>query len=393
MPSLAPAANPAWPRHAASAVRDLRGGMQLVADGVQLGIDRIEAAHDRMARVEPPVRGVRVPRPHSGWGAAVYHGLRGTAGLAGGATDFALASLQASLADPRGDGEPGEPSPRREALLAVLNALVGDHLQRTGNPLVIRTRLQRAGAPAPRVLVLVHDLALDPLQERRHGPALAAAVEGTAVLAHYSTGRPVAAVGRELAAELQAMLSHWPLPLQRVALVGHGLGGLVLRSALHQAGRSGMAWPDRVRHLVFLGTPHGGADPQRVLAWVARLGAGRAAGLLPLGRLPQRHSAGIDDFIHGRVLAADPGHGRALPQDDVAGLPPTLRAHAIAGALGDGRTDGLVAVASALGRGEGAAADVLALPDDRRWVAQGVDHLGLLASDAVFRRMRQWLSA
>ncbi|WBY00367.1 alpha/beta hydrolase [Ramlibacter tataouinensis] len=398
MPSPAPTADPPWPRHAAAAVRDLRGGMRLVMDGVALGIDRIEAAHDRLARVRPAVRGARIAQPRTGWGTVIYHGLRGTAGLAGGVIDLALASLQASLADPRQERDSAGPSPRREALLAALNAVAGDHLQRTDNPLLIRTRLQRAGSPTPRVLVLVHDLGLDPLHWQTddgqdHGQALAAAIDATPVLAHYSSGRPVAAVGRELASELQAMLSQWPVALQGVVLVGHGLGGLVLRSALHQAGRCGMAWPARVRHVVFLGTPHGGAAPGRVLAWLARIGAGRAAGLLPLARLPRRHSAGIDDFLHGRVLPADPRAGAALPPDADAGLPPTLRAHAIAGAVGDGLSDGLVPVASALGRAGGAAGGPLALPEERRWVARGVDHMGLLASDAVFRTMRQWLSA
>lgn len=398
MPSLTSQANPAWPRHAAAAVRDLRGGMRLAMDGVRLGIDRVEAAHDRMARVDPPVRGPHVPRPRSGWGALVYHGLRGTAGLAGGAMDLALASLQASLSDPRRERQPAEPSPRREAVVAALNALAGDHLHRTDNPLAIATRLQRPADPArPRVLVLVHELGLDgqPGHRTGHDPgaALAEALGATPVHALYNTGRPVAATGRELAAELQALLSHWPVPLRGVALVGHGMGGLVLRSALHHAVRTGMAWPDRVDHVVFLGTPHAGADPQRVLAWLARIGAGRAAGLLPLARLARHRSAGMDDVIHGNVLPVDPRRGAAGPADAGAGLPPALRAHAVAGSIGDGRSDGMVSVASALGRAEGTHGALPFLADEHRWVAQGVDHMGLLASDAVFRRMRQWLSA
>lgn len=395
MPSPAATTRAAWPRQAAAAVRDLRGGMRLAMDGVKLGIDRMEAAHDRLARVQPPPLGARIAAPRSGWGATLYYGLRGTTGLAGGAMDLALASLQATLADPHREREPDEPSPRREALLALLNALAGDHLHRSDNPLAIRTCLQRSGdTPTPRVLVLAHDLGLDPLHWRRHGAghaqALAAAFDSTPLHAHYSSGRPVAAVGRELASELQAVLSHWPQPLQGVVLVGHGMGGLVLRSALHQAGRSGMAWPARVRQLVCLGTPHGGADLRQVAAWLARLGGGHAAGLLP-ARLPRRRSAGIDDFIAGRVLAADPRAGVAPPGAG-AQLPPTVRVHAIAGAVGDGGGDSLVSVASALDRA-GSMREDPGLADEHRWVAQGVDHMGLLASDAVFRKMRQWLSA
>ncbi|HYD75193.1 alpha/beta hydrolase [Ramlibacter sp.] len=390
-------ANDAWPRHAAAAVRDLRGGVRLAMDGVRLGIDRVEAAHDRMARIDPPVRGTRILRPTTGWGAAFYHGLRGTAGLAGGAMDLVLASVQASLADPPRERAPAEPSPTREAVLAVLNALAGEHLHRTDNPLAIATRLQRpAGTATSRVLVLAHDFGLDDLHWNRHGHgqarALAEALKTTPVHAQYNTGRPVAALGRELAAELQALLSHWPEPLQDVVLLGHGMGGLVLRSALHHAGRTGMTWPARVGHAVFLGTPHGGAEPQQVLAWLARLGAGRAAALLPLGRLARHRSAGMDDVIHGNVLAVDSRTGTSAPADSAAGLPPTLRTYAVAGAIGDGSSDGLVSVASALGREPGPHG-TLPLADEHRWVAQGVDHMGLLSSDAVFRTMQQWLSA
>ena len=40
-----------WSRHAAAAVRDLRGGVRLLADALRQGIDRIEAAHGRIADV------------------------------------------------------------------------------------------------------------------------------------------------------------------------------------------------------------------------------------------------------------------------------------------------------------------------------------------------------
>ncbi|TFZ07028.1 alpha/beta hydrolase [Ramlibacter henchirensis] len=384
-----------WPSHAAGAVRDLRGGMRLLVDAVRSGLDRVEAAHERVANVEPPVRGARIGRPYTGVGAIVYRGLRGTTDLAGGALDLALASLQAWLLDPLRETAPHEPVPAREAAIAMLNAIMGDHLHRTDNPLAIHLELRSSVAAAqPRVLLMVHDLARNDLQwdqgTHDHAQALAQALACTPVHALYNTGRPVPATGRELAAELEVLLAHWRVPLQGVALLGHGMGGLVVRSALHQAQRAGMAWPAHVRHLVFLGTPHHGADASGDL--LARLGFGPVAWLPQLARVARRRSPGMRDFLEGRVLEDETRVGLPTTQQWTAGVPSGVPAHAIAGSIGDGRTDGVVPVDSALGRHAEAVRDLL-LPTEHRWVIQGVDHLGLLRSEAVFQKMRQWLSA
>jgi hypothetical protein len=66
--------------------------------------------------------------------------------------------------------------------------------------------------------------------------------------------------------------------------------------------------------------------------------------------------------------------------------------HAIAGAVDAGLDDGLVPVASALGQ-DTLVGGTLGLPERHRWTAVGVDHLGLLGSEAVYQKMRHWLSA
>ncbi len=381
---------------AAGAVRDLRGGVRLLVDGVRVGLDRMEQARQQLAKVDPPVGGPRWARPTGRAGRLLYWSLRGTADLLGGGLDLALASLQASLVEPPGRrGEPAAPSASREAVVAALNAFAGDHLLRTDNPLAIATSLRMQGeAWRPRVLVLVHDIGLSDLHWQQgahdHGLALAGAVGATPVYARYNSGRHVAAVARELSAELEAVLARWRVPLEGVALVAHGSGGLVVRSALLQASRRGLAWPGHVRHLVFLGTPHHGAPEAGHLPPLGALGLPRpVAGAL--GRLAQRRSEGWSDFVAGRLLDPDPRTGDTA-QHAFVGLPAQLLSHAIAGAVGDGLTDGLVPVDSALGRHPLPTHD-LQLPAEHRFIAQGVDHLGLLASPAVFQAMRRWLSA
>ena len=59
----------------------------------------------------------------------------------------------------------------------------------------------------------------------------------------------------------------WPVPVKEIALVGHSLGGLVVRSAAHQAHEADMAWAKPLRHIVGLGTPHMGAPLERFVNW------------------------------------------------------------------------------------------------------------------------------
>jgi hypothetical protein len=378
------------PREAASTVRDLRGGVRLAVDGLRGAIGGLETVHQRLAHIEPPVRGMRVPPPQRGWASVVYRGLRGTTDVLGGGLDLALASVQASLQDTSAARTPAPPAPGREALVAALNAWVGDHLHRTDNPLAITLDLRQRAAPSrPRVLVLVHDIGLDDLQWRRrghdHGQALAEALGWTPLYALYNSGRHVWSNGRELAAELELRLARWPLPLEGVALVGHGLGGLVLRSALHQALRSGLAWPGHVRHVVYLGTPLRGApdwDARRPFT-AGSLGAQALVG--PLARLAGHRSDGMRDFSEGRFLELEPAPA------DLDPLPAGIGGHAIAGSIGAGLDDGLVPVASALGQ-EGPSGAALVLDERQRWIAAGVDHPGLLGSESVYQTMRHWLS-
>ena len=89
--------------------------------------------------------------------------------------------------------------------------------------------------------------------------------------------------------------------------MGHSMGGLVARSALHQAGggtpeRS--PWARLVRDTVTLGTPHLGAPLERgVHALTARLA--RVPETRPLAALLAPRSAGIKDLRRGTLVEED----------------------------------------------------------------------------------------
>lgn len=114
----------------------------------------------------------------------------------------------------------------------------------------------------------------------------------------YDTGRPVADSGRDLAELIQRLADGWPRPIEEIALVGHSMGGLVVSAAAHHGLSADMDWPERVRHVVSLGSPHAGS-------WFAKAAAGAVQ---RLGRLPETkavadvielRSPGIRDLTHG----------------------------------------------------------------------------------------------
>lgn len=384
------------PKPTPGTVRNLRGGVRLAIDGVQGVIDMVESMHQRIASVSPPVGRV-VEQPTRGITGMVYRAVRGTTSLVGSGLDLALASVQAAV-QPRGGEVPArQPQPMRDATVAAVNGIVGDHLERTGNPLAIDMQLIVRGPARPRMLLLVHGLCMSDQSWSRdgqdHGMALAAALGCTPVYARYNSGRHVSVNGRELATQLGRLATGWPVPLEGLTLLGHSMGGLVIRSAAHQARQAGMPWADLLREMVFLGTPHHGAPLEQGGNWLHR-GLGVSPYLAPFTRLSGVRSEGITDLRHGNLLDEDWAGGRFAPRDTRSALPlpAGVACYAIAGALSEGATgDGLVAVTSALGRHAVAARD-LQIPPERHWIAQGVGHIALLHDEAVSQKMRHWLS-
>ncbi len=380
---------------------DLRGAARLAAEATAGLTDLVEAMHERIARL--PGGGARLDGRTKGITGLVYQSIRGVTRVVGGSVDALLALIAPALAD----GAPAAPPRReREAVVAALNGVLGDHLAASANPLAITMALRSEGRALllerealaarlpdarPTLVVLLHGLCMNDLQWQRHGhdhgAMLAQALDATPVYLHYNTGLPIAENGRQFAGLMAQLLAAWPVPLRRVVLLTHSMGGLVARSALQQAVTAGQAWASRVDDLVFLGTPHHGAPLERAGHGVDLL-LGAAPYAAPLARLGRVRSAGITDLRHGL----------SGPQHTPLPLPAGPRCWAVAATLGEGHGalkgrlfgDGLVPVDSALGRHRDAA-HTLALAPDRQCVLHQTGHLDLLDSPAVATLLRQWL--
>jgi hypothetical protein len=394
---------------------DLRGAGQLTTDAVAALVSLVEAIRARIVSL-PHLPGSAAPPDDEHTGAVnglVYETVRGVAHVVGGSAEALLGWLGPALTAP----EPRQP-PRaeREAVVAALNGLIGDHLAATNNPLAIPMTFRQAGrelvperfalrarleSASPRLLVLLHDLCLNDLQWQHaghdHGAALARESGYTPVYVHYNSGLSVSTNGRILAALMERLYDAWPVPIERLVMLGHGMGGLVVRSAIHHGTliqRGHLRWPARVNDLVTLGTPHQGAPLE---------GAGHGIGLLlgaspyaaPLARLGKLRSAGIRDLRLGNVVSGRVSDDGLHAQPQVS-LPETSRCYAVAASL-DASTDhlkatplgdGLVPVASALGR-HAVRDRRLAFADEA--VVHETGHLDLLSSTEVFGLLRRWL--
>lgn len=388
-------------KHRSGAIADLRGGARLVIDGVKGVTGIVEAMHSRIARAAPPLGSV-ADAPTSGITGLVYRSIQGTTGLVGKAIDAAFAGVESVAPSPLQNLPDGKPAASRDAVVAALNGVMGDHLSRTGNPLAIAMSLRRRPADAAqgsRVLLLVHGLCMTDHQWTRdghdHGQALAS-LGYCPVYTRYNSGLHISANGAELAVQLETLVAGWPVAVESLAIIGHSMGGLVVRSALHEALNRGMHWPGRLKQMVFLGTPHQGAPLERGGNWLHR-GLGVSPYVAPFTRISGLRSSGITDLRHGNLLAQDWAENRFAQRDTrtAVPLPHAVDCYAIAGTIGVDAShewigDGLVPLASALGRHVKPTRD-LHIPLAHQWIARGVNHLDLLGSEAVYRRLRRWL--
>jgi len=305
-------------------------------------------------------------------------------------------------------------------VLAAVNGVIGDYLAATGNPLATPLCLRAAGKrleltaaglasafprPGRHLLVLVHGLCMNDLRWTRrghdHGAALARDLGCTPVYLNYNTGRHVSENGRDFADRMDALLRAWPHPIEQFTMVGHSMGGLVARSACHYGSQAGHGWVERLDRLVFLGTPHLGAPLERAGARADFL-IGVSPYSAPFARLGKVRSAGVKDLGHAYLCDEDwqPAHGAAArPHRTRVALPPGVRCYALAAsrqahagpAGAKTRGDGLVPVASALGRSRHASRD-LGLPDTRCWIGYGMGHFDLLDRADAYETVRNWVA-
>ena len=315
------------------------------------------------------------------------------------------------------------PSPSHTALgaqtIAVLHGLIGDDMERSARVLAYPMAIRVDGRPVPpqyralaaafphagaHLVVFLHGLVEAESAWRlggrpTYGERLDSEAETTSFFLRYNTGRRIATNGADLSTMLEQLVIAWPVRVHRITLVGHSMGGLVSRSAAHQAAESGRRWVDLLTDVFTLGTPHLGA-PLAHGVHMAAAAMALAPETRPFAKLLARRSAGVRDLIHGSITEED-GHARYADSFDVGAatdmsVPDRVRHHhASAVVTGSPRNpigtfvgDGLVRTDSAGGRNK--LRNIGLRPDDGLAI-NSAHHFTLLNDERVYSWMRRAL--
>jgi len=391
----------------------LGGGVEVVRD-VHLGVaDRIFGLVGPSAE---PVRAV-----HDGISRAVYATL-GRFGHWGPRLGAAAAAVAVPESAPSWSaGRAGN------VATGALNGLWGDRLAERDNalaiamavrhhhgdvPLTTEGLLTAFPAPTGHVVVFVHGLcetedAWFPSDRKQvddgaaaFGPRLADEAGCTPVYLRYNTGRHVSDNGALLSALLDELVAAWPVAVDELSLVGHSMGGLVLRSATHLGDQAGAPWVERTRHVFCLGTPHLGSPLERGANALAHA-LGRLPETEPVAAVLNGRSAGIKDLRYGSLIEDD---WRGVDPDefltDRCGEVPFVATvsyyfvgvtvtrsprHPVGWLAGDL----LVQFSSASGRGR---RRQIPFELDNGHHLGGLHHLDLLSHPAVYHQLARWLA-
>jgi pimeloyl-ACP methyl ester carboxylesterase len=288
-------------------------------------------------------------------------------------------------------------APQPAALLDVqsaLNGVFGHLYQEAGSAYALPMGLIRPGQGERgprRLVVFVHGLCMNEQGWRspEHARFCAWArrhLDAQVAYLRYNSGLRISTNGARLA-ELLASESGDP----EIILIGHSMGGLVARSAIHHAGEAGYGWQRRVTRLACLGSPHEGTTLERLGNHANRL-LGGTPWTRPFMRLGNLRSDGIRDLRFGHLVESD-WRDRELDDPRRAFTDVGLASHVdhlhVAGARGEGRGwdplgDGLVPVDSAL------ALNLHPQEAVRRELLRGLGHLSLLSHARVYAALHRW---
>jgi len=397
---------------------DIRGIAQLATQATA-GVTRIAEGVHQAVWNTTGFPGGKAPGQTRGITGLVYRSIHVVTQLAGKSIDTVLDGLQTlfeSAENSKAD------TLQREAVLATLNGMIGDRLVAGNNafatPMTLRYQDKalnwQALPPMPsasgNVLLLIHGLCMNDLLRHAqhnghavdHGEALSSALGFTPVYLRYNSGLHISRNGRELSTQLEHLVTQWPTPIEELTVVAHSMGGLLIRSAFHYARREALRWPDHLKNIVFLGTPHHGAPLERAGNWGDAI-LSNTPYTRPFTALGKLRSAGITDLRYGYVLDEEwKGHDRFHWKVDTRQhipLPEGVACYTVAATTASKRNaltnhligDGLVPLHSALGHHD----DVerkLVFAEASQWIAYRMRHMELLSSPEVTRQMLRWLT-
>ena len=302
-----------------------------------------------------------------------------------------------------------------ENAFSTLNAWIGDYLSETNNELKQPMAFYRdnrpvapediAAPPTGKVCVLVHGLGCNeslwnfPASQEGggYGELLEQRCGYMPLYLRFNTGLRVSNNGKQLAGLLDRLCAHHDSAVTELLFIGHSLGGLVIRSACHFGYQTGQDWVARVRHVIYLGSPHLGAPLEKATNVTTNvLGLFNTTATRVIRDVLNTRSAGVKDLRFGNLvdqdwLDCDPDelmNNRRVPIPWLATASHHLavgQALARVGTFGDA----IVQPDSAAGRTRGSQPGAPAGSDVQ--VMPGLDHLALARHPAVYEHVERWV--
>ncbi len=382
-----------------------KGAVQGVELGIHGGSRVIEGIHD--AVLTSVGRAAPMPASVPVLSRAVYRAIRGVASLAGTGGTRALDAL-----GPSG----GTLTPWQLHCISGFNAAWGDSFHEHRHPWAIPMGFARPGDPAsfasplpgewpvdpsPHLVIFIHGLGMNELawqgEDEGYARRLTEMFNCQPLMLRYNTGLPIHDNGETLAQRLEQLVTHYPVPVESLTLVGHSMGGLIGLSAGHYGLQAGHQWTRVLRGQCCLGSPHQGAKLETAGNWFTHL-LSHTSYSAPLAIVGQWRSAGIKDLRYGSLRADDwverdrndVAHFHPHPVDPVPQthhlIIGTTLGGVRSGALEKTLGDGMVTPWSALN-------PRLNEPDEHRIERKrldGIGHMGLLDHPTVADELVSW---
>ena len=389
---------------------DLQGLTRLITDATIGVTELVEAMHYRI--VHPSfLPSTPIQRLITNVAGITYKSIKWSTQLIGDGLDKALGHLAPMLGEVESTNE-------REAIRSALNGVIGDYLEEKENPLKITMQFRHQGKAISidseslvqtypningKILLMVHGLSMNDIQwthkEHNHGEALAKELDKTLIYLYYNSGRHISTNGQDFNELLENLVLNWSVPVEELVIVGHSMGGLVSRSALHYGEQQQKTWTKYLKKIVFLGTPHHGAPLEQVGNYLDNI-LELIPYAKPFARLAKIRSAGVTDLRYSNLIdedweGFDRFEMRKDPRQNIP-LPKQIACYSIAATnaketefqlLGDG----LVNIKSALGQHEDSAKQ-LDFKKENTWIAYENTHFSLLSNLEVYTKIKEWLA-
>ncbi|MFL6089749.1 MAG: esterase/lipase family protein [Aeromicrobium sp.] len=376
--------------------------------GERLIVGTVRDVHKAISKRVFDATGGRLPESlHDAIVTSVYGAISGMLRLSSGSVR--------SLAS-KGVGRPVEETKLGRTIVAAVNGLIGDELRMLDDPQAIVMSVRKEGGDVPvspwpvgemfrdasgHIVVFLHGLCEnDESWGSTYSRRILDDTDGTPVFIRYNTGLRVSENGKHLDWLIRQLVDSWPTRATRITLVGHSMGGLVVRAATNHATASGQTWQHLVRDVICLGTPHTGAALEKA----AHMGS-RVLHFFPESRpfskILNTRSPGILDLRHGYITKEE-WEGQDLTRlwglDRIAAAPlPNAEYHFVVATLGATKRhpfsrvlgDLLVHFSSAAGLGRTGPV----IDGARLEYLPSTHHFALLNSPQVADWLVNWLTA